>query len=339
MGRGAADVTTLVTGGGGFLGGAIVRGLLARGNGPVRTFSRGNYPWLDRCGVDTRRGDIADRSAVEDAVANCKLVVHVAAKAGVWGKASEYENANLLGTQNVVEACRRHGVSRLVFTSSPSVVFHGTDESGVDETLPYPTHYLTDYPRTKAAAERHVLAAASEGLKTVALRPHLIWGPGDPHLVPRILERAGRGRLALIGDGQNRIDSTYIDNAAHAHLLAADRLLSKPEISGKVYFISNGEPMPIRDLLNGILAAGGQPPVKRQVPVSLAYLLGAGMEILGKISGRRDEPLMTRFVARQLSTEHWYDLTRARDDLGYKPLVSVAEGLESLRAFLEKHSR
>jgi len=338
VGESKARLTTLVTGGGGFLGGAIVKALLARGE-PVRTFSRGDYPWLAASGVEVHRGDLADSNAVDRSVAGCELVIHTAAKAGVWGPPDEYEATNVRGTENIVTACRRHAVTRLVYTSSPSVVFHGTNESGVDESLPYPSRYLADYPRTKAAAEQLVLGATDRRLAAIALRPHLIWGPGDPHLVPRILERAQRGRLRLVGSGDNRVDSTFIDNAAQAHVLAADKLLSTPEISGNTYFISNDEPLPIRDLINGILAAGGLPPVTQRVPAVAAYLLGAGLEGLGKLTAQRNEPVMTRFVARQLSTEHWYDLTRAKNDLGYRPRVSICEGLVALRTALNQGLR
>lgn len=333
MGGKAAGLTSLVTGGGGFLGSAIVRALLDRGD-DVRTFSRGEYPWLIARGVDTRRGDIADPAAVDQCVAGCSLVFHVAAKTGVWGRAREYDRANIFGTKHIIAACRRHDVPRLVFTSSPSAVFTGRDESGIDERQGYPASYLAHYPRTKAAAEALVLAAADDSLATVALRPHLIWGPGDPHLVPRILERARRGRLVLIGDGHNRVDSTYIDNAADAHLLAADALTGSPEISGSVYFISNDEPLPIRTLLSGILKAGGLPPIKKSIPPAVAYFLGACMEGAAKLTRRQTEPPMTRFVAQQLSSEHWYDLARAKRDLGFVPRVSIAEGLNRLTTAL-----
>ncbi len=216
-------MNALVTGGGGFLGGAIVRRLTARGD-RVCSLSRGRYPALDALGVEQMQGDVADAAAVDAAVAGRDIVFHVAAKAGVWGPYAEYHRANVVGTQNVLSACRKHGVRRLVYTSSPSVVFNGRDMEGVDESVPYPEHYEVAYPKTKAEAERLVLAANGADLATVALRPHLIWGPGDNHLTPRILERGRAGRLRRIGRANKRIDATYIDNAADAHILAADRL-------------------------------------------------------------------------------------------------------------------
>ena len=329
-------MTALVTGGGGFLGFAIVSALRARGE-EVRTFCRGRYPQLDALDVDPRRGDLADLEAVLEAADGCSVVYHVAAKAGVWGARAAYEATNVQGTENVITACTRHAIPRLIYTSSPSVVFSGANESGIDEQHPYPSRFLAHYPRTKAIAERRVMAAAGANLRTVALRPHLIWGPGDPHLVPRILARGEAGRLRLIGSGTNRIDSTYIDNAANAHLLAADRLALDPALSGRAYFISNAEPIPIAELINRILDAGGLPPVNRSTSPALAYALGMILEGTYGLLGRTEEPLMTRFLARQLCTEHWYDLGAAQRDFGYTPAVSLDTGMQHLRRWLADH--
>jgi nucleoside-diphosphate-sugar epimerase len=322
-------MNALVTGGGGFLGGAIVRRLVARGD-RVRSLSRRRYPELDALGVEQIRGDVADLGPTEAAVAGCDVVFHVAAKAGVWGAYAEYHRANVIGTQNVVAACRKHGVHRLVYTSSPSVVLAGRDLEGVDESTPYPKHYEGAYPKTKAEAERLVLAANGPDIATVALRPHLIWGPGDNHLIPRILERGRAGLLRRIGQANKLIDSIYIDNAADAHLLAADRLASGSPIAGKAYFLSNGEPIPLWDLINRILATAGVPPVTRSVPIWVAYTAGLLLETIYTMLGRRDEPPMTRFLARELTTAHWFNIGAARRDLGYEPKVSIAEGLRRL---------
>jgi nucleoside-diphosphate-sugar epimerase len=325
----------LVTGGGGFLGGAIVRRLTVHGD-HVRSLSRGRYPALGALGVEQSEGDVADVGVVNAAVAGCDLVFHVAAKAGVWGPYAEYHRTNVVGTENVLSACRKHGVRRLVYTSSPSVVFNGRDMEGVNESAPYPDHYDAAYPKTKAVAERLVLAANGPYLATVALRPHLIWGPGDNHLTPRILERGRAGRLRRIGRANKWIDATYIDNAADAHLLAADRLSPGSPIAGKAYFVGNGEPMPLWDLVNRILAAGGVAPVKRKIPIWLAYTAGWLMETAYTILRRRDEPPLTRFVVRELTTAHWFDLTAARRDLGYEPKVSIGEGLKRLQSSLQR---
>lgn len=323
----------LVTGGGGFLGGAIVRRLVARGH-EVRSFSRGRYPELDALGVEHAQGDLADRRAVVEAAAGCEAIVHTAAKAGVWGTYDDYVRANVVGTQNVLAACREAGVRRLVYTSTPSVVHRGGDLENGDEALPYATHPSTAYQATKIEAEKAVLRARSAELAVVALRPHLVWGPGDPHLVPRILARARRGRIALPGGGTKRIDTTYIDNAADAHVCALERLAPGAACDGRAYFITNGEPLPVRDIVLGILRAGGIEAKVVPVPRALAYAAGAVLEAVFRAAHVEREPPLTRFVAEQLSTAHFFDVSAARRDLGWSPAISLAEGLERLRASL-----
>ncbi len=325
----------LVTGGGGFIGGGIARSLVAAGH-EVRSFSRGEHAELRESGIESVRGDLADRDAVLAAAAGCTIVFHVAALAGVWGPRKSYERTNVLGTDHVIEACRTHGISRLVFTSSPSVTFDGRDQRGIDETAPYPARFLADYPRTKAIAERRIRAAADETLATVSLRPHLVWGPGDPHFLPRLVERARRGKLRLVGSGESRVDTTYIDNAVEAHILAGARLEPGGPISGKAYFISNEEPLPIGVILGRLLDAAGLPPAIRRVPAPLAATVGALLEGVYRVLGARREPAITQFVARQLSTDHWFDITAARRDFEYQPRVSIDEGIERLRCSLAK---
>jgi nucleoside-diphosphate-sugar epimerase len=325
----------LVTGGGGFLGSAIARRLRARGD-TVRSFARGWYHTLDEIGVEQIQGDVGDKPAVLRAVEGCDLVFHVAAKAGLWGKYPDYYRTNVLGTAHVLAGCRKHGVTRLVYTSSPSVVFNGKDMEGVDENAPYPDRFDAHYPCTKAQAEQLVTLANTARLATVSLRPHLIWGPGDNHLIPRILKRARSGRLRKIGSTNKLIDSIYIDNAAEAHLLAGDRLSPGGAIAGKVYFVSNGEPWPIWDLINAILACAGLPPVKRRIPARLARGMGWLFEAVYGLCRIQREPPLTRFLAKELSTAHWFDLSNARRDLGYSPLVTIREGLERLRVWLRE---
>jgi len=323
----------LVTGGGGFLGGAIVRALHKRVIN-VRTFQRGKTPHLNKLGVEVYRGDLGDKNAVFRAVSGCDLVFHVGAKTGVWGDYEDYYQTNVRGSQHIVEACRAHGVGKLIYTSSPSVVFPGFDEENIDERAPYPKHYLTAYQKTKSIAEQLILKANCEQLATVALRPHLIWGPGDPHLIPRILERARKGRLRLVGKRENLVDSTYIDNAAAAHLNAADRLSNKAPCAGKTYFISNDEPIPMARLMNQILAAAHLPPITKTISPRIAYFAGLVLETSYKLLGKKEEPLMTRFLARQLSYAHWYNLSAAKRDLGYYPKVSIEEGMRNLEKSL-----
>ena len=321
-----------MTGGGGFLGQAIVRRLVDRGD-DVRTYSRGFYPELATLNVNQVQGDISSKPDVIRACRDRELIFHVAAKPGVWGKYSDYHDTNVIGTQNVIAACKAHGVPYLIYTSSPSVVFNGNDMEGVDESVPYPDHFDTAYQKTKAVAEQYVIQAAADSLHTIILRPHLIWGPGDNHLVPRILARAKT--LFQVGNGENIVDTTYIDNAASAHLLAADKLIARPEFSGNVYFISQGEPVRLWDMINHILQAGGLDPVRRSMPSRLVWVIGAVLELLYHLLYRSNEPKMTRFVAEELSSSHWFDINAAKRDLEYAPEVSIEEGLARLQTWLE----
>lgn len=323
----------LVTGGGGFLGGAIVRKLLERGD-QVRSFSRAAHPTLAQLGVEQIRGDLSQPELLKEAAEGCDIVFHVAAKAGIWGRYDDFYSANVTGTVNVLNACRANSISRLVYTSSPSVVFDGQDLEEADESLPYPIRFEAHYPRTKALAEQIVLDANSADLSTVSLRPHLIWGPGDNHLVPRIIAKGRAGKLRRIGNRPCLVDTVYVDNAAQAHLLAADRLTAGESVAGKVYFISNGEPLPLWEMVNRILAAANLPPETRSISPQLAYAAGAICEGLWNLLHLSGEPPMTRFVAKELGTAHWFNIDAARRDLGYQPQVSLQEGLERLRQWL-----
>ncbi|MGD8251790.1 MAG: NAD-dependent epimerase/dehydratase family protein [Desulfobacterales bacterium] len=323
----------LVTGGGGFLGSAVVRQFLKRGD-RVRSLSRNLYPMLDAWGVEQIQGDVGDLSAVQRAASGMDLVVHTAAKAGVWGPWEAYAQANVTGTENVIAACVSNGIKRLVHTSSPSVVFDGSDMEGVDESIPLAPQFHAAYPATKAKAETLVRNASSEDLGTICLRPHLIWGPGDNHLVPRILARGPR--LAQIGDGKNKVDTVYIDNAAEAHLLAADALARSPALSGRVYFITNDQPIPLWEMVNRFLSAGGLPPVRRRMSAASARRIGSILEWIYRTFRIPAEPPMTRFLAEELATSHWFDISAARSDLGYRPRVSVDEGLRRLESWLKR---
>ncbi len=325
--------TALVTGGGGFLGAAVARLLAARGE-RVLSFSRGPHAELARHGVTHLRGDIADPAALARACKGVDVVFHTAAKPPPWGALAEYRVTNVTGTENVIAACRAQGVKRLIHTSTPSVIFDGRDLQGVDESTPYPAHWQSHYAATKAAAEQRVVAAAVAGLSAVVLRPHQVWGPGDPHFVPRILARARR--LKRIGDGKNLVDTTYIDNAAAALLLAADRLREDPGLSGRIYFVSQGEPIPAWEMIDAILAAAGRGPVKGRVSRRTARFLGWVCEGLFRGLRLPGEPPMTRFVADALAKAHWFDIGAARRDLGYEPAVSTAEGLRRLAAWLQR---
>lgn len=321
----------LVTGGGGFLGQAICRLLVARGH-EVTSFNRGLYPPLDALGVRQIRGDLADADAVQEAARGMDAIFHNAAKAGAWGSFESYRLANVVGTNNVIAACRKHGIGKLVYTSTPSVTHRANHpvEGGNETNTPYGEHFKAAYPITKTIAEKAVLAANDAALATVALRPRLIWGPGDNQLLPRLVARAHAGRLRLVGDGSNRIDTTYIENAAQAHLDAFDHLAPGSACAGRAYFISNGEPKPVREVVNALLHAAGAPQVDGSIPFAVAYAAGAVMEGLWNVLPLKGEPPMTRFLAEQLATPHWYDISAARRDFGYVPKVTFEQGLRRL---------
>ncbi|PHQ75787.1 MAG: 3-beta hydroxysteroid dehydrogenase [Shewanella sp.] len=324
-----------VTGAGGFLGKAICQRLLAAGI-RVTGFARGEYSELTAMGVTMVRGDIADKAGVFDAMKGCDLVFHVASKAGVWGSKQSYFSPNVDGTANVISACQQLKISKLIYTSTPSVTFAGEDESGIDESAPYAASYLNHYGESKAVAEQMVLEANSRALKTLALRPHLIWGPEDPHLVPRVIERAKAGRLKLVGKEDKLVDTIYVGNAAYAHILAAVNLCSEhASAAGKAYFLSNDEPITMAAMLNKILACADLPEVTKRVPAGLAYVVGVMLESVYGVLGKTDEPMMTRFVAKQLSTSHYFDISAAKTDFGYSPIISIDQGMVKLREYLK----
>lgn len=323
----------LVTGGGGFLGSAIVRMLHERGY-EVSVLGRGVYPHIAAYIKQMFQADIRQAPAVARACEGMDAVFHVAALARIWGRRRDFWSINVEGTRNVIEACRANGVPRLVFTSTPSVVFGKDALCGVDESTPYPSRHLAPYGETKAVAERTVLAANSPTLATVALRPHLIFGPGDPHLIPRVIARARAGRLRQVGDGNNLVDVTYIDNAADAHIKAADSLTPGGPCAGRAYFISQGEPVSLWPWLNELLAAVGAPTVTRFMSFRNAYRAGSVLEATYRAFGIGREPLMTRFLATQLAKSHYFDISSARRDFGYIPTISTADGVRRLVAAL-----
>lgn len=319
-----------VTGLGGFLGGAIARKLLLQGI-QVRTLSRRPLPEWEAQGVEVVRGRLEDLSSVLEGCRGQQQVFHVAAKAGVWGSYPDYDDSNVVGTRNVLQACQHCGVGQLIYTSSPSVTFDGKDSLGVDESKPYPEYFLNFYSETKARAEQMVLQANGvSGLATVSLRPHLIWGPGDPHLLPRLVAAADAGRLRQVGKGTNLVDITYVDNAAQAHLLASQRLALDSPLAGKAYFISDGAPVRLWTWINQILEGLGRPPVRGQVGVEQARLAGGLLEWLYRTLRLPGEPPMTRFTACQLGTSHYYDIGASQRDFDYRPGVSFEEGMDRL---------
>lgn len=317
----------LVTGATGFLGQYLVEQLVARGD-RVRAFCRRVRPELDALGAEIVLGDVRDAEATAAACQEIDVVFHTAAVAGIWGPWKTYYETNTLGTRHVLAGCFRHGVQKLIYTSSPSVTFGGHDQCGIDETAPYAKHWLCHYPHTKALAEQAVLGAnGRQGLLTCALRPHLIWGPRDRQLVPRLIERARHNQLRRVGDGKNLIDTIYVENAALAHLQAADRLTPNSAVAGNAYFLSQGEPVNCWQWINDLLALAGLPPVDRSIPTAAAYWAGAALEAAHRLLRKNSEPRMTRFLALQLGKSHYFSIDRARRDFGYEPRICTAEGM------------
>lgn len=326
--------SVFITGAGGFLGTALCRFLRAA-DIKVVGFARGEYPHLNAMGVTLIQGDLQNKQSVIKAMQGCELVFHVASKAGVWGDKASYFGPNVTGTENIIAGCHKHNIKHLVYTSTPSVTFSGEDENNIDESQPYAKQFLNFYGLSKAIAEQTVIESNSAQLNTVSLRPHLIWGPGDPHLVPRVIERARAGKLKLVGKVDKLVDTTYIDNAVYAHLLAALELNKPtPRCAGKAYFISNGQPILMADMLNNILTVANLPNVTARVPSGIAYFVGTLLEWWYLRTGNQNEPIMTRFVARQLSTSHYFNISAAKQDFDYQALVTIDEGMKQLKQYL-----
>jgi nucleoside-diphosphate-sugar epimerase len=320
----------LVTGAGGFLGLYLVEQLLARGD-RVRAVARNRYKELDRPGVEFLQGDLRDAVTASRACEGMDVVFHAAGVAGIWGPWDHYYSINTVGTANVISGCRTYRVPKLVYSSSPSVTFDGSDQEGVDESVPYPSRWLCHYPHSKALAEQEVLQSnGQDGLLTCALRPHLIWGPRDRHLIPRLLDRARSGRLRRVGDGSNLIDMVYVENAAAAHLQAADALCEGSPVCGKAYFISQGEPVNCWDWIDEILVTAGLTPIEKSISFSAAWRVGATMEVAYRLLRLKSEPRMTRFLAAQLAKHHYFDIRGARRDFGYSPQISAEDGMRRL---------
>ena len=287
------------------------------------SLSRSFYPQLDTLGVRQYQVDLAELPADHQAFQDVESVFHVAAKAGMWGKWDDYYRANVIGTQKVLEACLHNGVRKLVFTSSPSVIFDNSSQAYVNEDIAYPQKYESVYAHTKAISEQLVLNTDQTCLLTVSLRPHLIVGPGDNHLLPTIIERARAGRIPQIGTGLNKVDLSYVADAAKAHILAEKALKPGSIISGKAYFISQDEPVTLWPWLNNLFSELGVPEVKRKLPLRLARFAGGILENIHKAFNIQSDPLITRFIASELALDHYYDISRAKADFGYQPSMDM----------------
>ncbi len=314
----------LVTGGGGFLGRYVCEQLARRGDS-VACYARGDYPELTTSGIRCIQGDLQDSDRLRRACVGMDAVFHVAAKAGIWADWESFYQPNVCGTENVIAACLANNVPKLIFTGSPSVIFDGQNHEGCNESLPYPSRYENFYSHTKALAEQKVIAANGQDLQTVSLRPHLIFGPRDPHLLPRLIARARQGKLVQVGDGQNRVDITFVEDAARAHLLAADALRPNSPVAGRVYFISQDEPVILWDWINSLLKNLGISPVQTRISLTLGRGIGATLEWAHQLLSLPGEPRLTRFLCSALATSHYYDISRAKNDFGYRPGYTVVQ--------------
>jgi nucleoside-diphosphate-sugar epimerase len=318
----------LVTGSRSLLGAEIVRRLVARGD-TVAVLQRSPSAVAAELGLAEFLGDVVDDEVVARAVEGMDAVIHLAARVGVVGTREQFFTTNVVGTRVVLAAAQSAGVQRFVFVSSPSVAHTGDALAGHGADRADPRRAKGEYSKSKALAEQEVLAADGQGITTIAVRPHLVWGPGDTQLIGRIVERAQQGRLALVAGGRPLIDTTYLDNAADAVIAAADHADAG---HGRAFIVSNGEPRTVEEILHRICLAAGEAPPTRSVPRALAWGAGAFAEALWKLGGRDDDPPMTRFLAGQLGTAHWFDLRETRDVLQWEPRVSLDEGFDRLRA-------
>lgn len=328
----------LVTGGGGFIGKAITKALHQQGVS-VSVLGRNRYPDLVGIGVECIQGDIQNLDDCHRAVQGKDTVFHVAALAEIWGPWEMFHGINVVGTDNIITACIGAGVENMVHTSTPSVVFDSKSIEGGDESLPYAEKPLCHYAKSKIMAEKRVLKAAGDSLRTVAIRPHLVWGPGDTNLIPRLIDRGRNGSLKRVGSGTNQVDIAFIDNVVHAHLIAAENLKGSGTASGKAFFIGQDQPVFLWDWINGLFVRLGIPEVAKSVPTSLAYGAGFVMEVASAILLKKEEPKMTRFLAQQLSHSHWFSHTLAEKTLGYRQQVDTETGLNRLVAWLTEEKK
>jgi nucleoside-diphosphate-sugar epimerase len=324
----------LITGGGGFVGKALLK-LLLKKNIECAVVGRSNYPEFQTLKVACYQGDICDKDFVLATIKDFDVVFHVAALAGIWGNSSQFYNINVVGTENIIEACLKNKIPAMVYTSTPSVVFSGDDILGGNESVPYSNNFLCEYARTKVIAEKAALTVDQTQLKTCAIRPHLIWGPGDPHLIPRLIDRGKKRSLKIVGEGQNLVDITYIDNVALAHFLAAKNLLTLGSSSGKAYFIGQERPVKLWEWINELFVKLEIPQVEKKISLSAAYTAGRILETVHKLIIPNKEPVMTRFLAEQLAKSHYFSHESAYRDFGYTPKISIEEGMDKLLLWLK----
>ena len=318
----------IVTGGGGFLGKALCVELKDLGY-EVIALARGSYPELELLGITTRQCDISEPldNFVDD-FKDAEVIFHTAAKVKMWGDYKDFYKINVEGTKNLISMAKKSGIKKFIYTSSPSVIADGTNLKGINESYDYPKAHKANYPKTKAIAERIVLEENSHEFKTVSLRPHLIWGPGDNNFVPTILERAKAGKLVRVGNGKNLVDLSFIDDCVSAHICALTAVDTNPKASGKAYFISQGEPVELWSWIDEVLVKNGQPKIKKSIPFMVAYNLARLLEGVYKLFSIKSEPPLTKFLVSEMATDHYFDISRAKKHLGYEPKYSISEAIE-----------
>lgn len=319
MGQEIRDLRLLISGGQGFLGGTLVRALVALGFRKVAATARRDAPELERLGVEVVRCDLTRKEEAVNATRERDVIFHTAAKAGVWGSESSYEQINVQATRHLLEGAKQNGVEHFIHTSSPSVTFQGTSSELETEEAPYGRVPLNSYCRTKIQSEREVLE--TEGLKTLALRPHLIYGPGDPHLLPRVFEASEKGRLVRVGSGLSQVDVTHIRDAVGSQLCALAKRQDET-IWGEAYFITSGVPIRLWSWLAHILHWRRLPGVRRSLSLKQAVALGRALEKVWARLDRQDEPPLTEFSALQLGCTHTYSIEKAQRLLGYEPSIA-----------------
>ncbi|WP_127715927.1 NAD-dependent epimerase/dehydratase family protein [Halobacteriovorax sp. HLS] len=327
-------MSILVTGAGGFLGKYIAKLLIEQGHHVVN-FSRNSYPELEELGVENRTGDLQDLASIDNALEGITGIFHVAGKVAMWGKWEDFYNVNTVGTMNLIKCAKRRGISKFVYTSTPSVVFGKEEIHGENETLNYPKEYLSLYAKSKMMAEKYVLESNSENFYTCALRPHLIFGPGDQNIIPRLLDAAQKNKLKIVGDGENLVDIIYVENAAKAHVQAFDKLGSGSKVCGQAYFIAQEKPVKLWSFINTILEKKAIAPVKKKISLRKAYFIGSVIEfILRSFRIWNVHPPMSRFVALQLSKSHYFSHGKALEHFDYSPEVSIEQAIDRTIASL-----
>jgi nucleoside-diphosphate-sugar epimerase len=322
-------MNVFMTGGSGFLGHHMAKALKGLGH-EVTNYGRRICPKLENLGIVQVQGDLSslkDHQKLDQALKGQDICFHIASKVAMWGHWQDFHNINVVGTQNLVKACKRQHVSRFIYTSTPSVVFQSSSIHG-DESLPYAKNSYSLYAKSKIQAESFVLSQKSNDFHVTSLRPHMIFGPGDQNIIPGLLKAADQKRLKIIGSGDNLVDVTYVTNVVDAHLCAFSKIVEAPHtISGEAFFIGQG-PVKLWDFINDVLVLYDKRPIKKKVPFSVAFSVGALFELFYKILGIfNHDPQMTRFVALQLSKDHYYNHDKAKRLLGWQPKVTLQQAL------------